>query len=363
MPSRVALVAGPDRYDNLVAALTKLRGQVPRVDRYLIKPNLVSATAPAGATHPEGLRAVIDFLRSRGPCQIVIAEGNSEGQTWQAFENLGYLDLARQYPEVSLADLNEAEAVPLTVWDVKGRPLTLRLARRVVESPCRISLTLPKTHDTVLVSLALKNLVMGSLLGPPPKSASGPWGQLFQLAKRLVPPALKKYLTLAVLIRCFGPNFFPGDKVKVHQGYANAHFFIAQLAVLLPPHLAVIDGFTAMEGDGPVYGTALPLGLAAAGTDAVAVDATLARLMGLDPREIGYLAYAARLGLGTLKAEEIEVLGPALADCRRAFKLHSTSKRQREWHSPEAETLLTRIRPRLAPGPSSNTQDFPPIFD
>ncbi len=140
-------------------------------------------------------------------------------------ENLGYLDLARQYPEVSLADLNEAEGVPVTVWDVKGNPL--------------------------------------------------------------------------------------------------------------------------------------PLGLVAAGTDAVALDATLARLMGLDPREIGYLAYAARLGLGTLKSEEIEVMGLALADCRRAFELHSTSKRQREWHFPEAETLLTRIRLRLAPGPSSGNRDFP----
>ena len=50
-----------------------------------------------------------------------------------------------------------------------------------------------------------------------------------------------------------------------------------------------------MEGDGPLNGTAKPMGALVMGHDLLAVDATCCRLMQLAPEKIGYL------GLGHMK--------------------------------------------------------------
>ncbi len=65
-----------------------------------------------------------------------------------------------------------------------------------------------------------------------------------------------------------------------------------------------------MEGDGPIMGRARPLGFIAMGADPVAVDATCARIIGLDPLKIGYLRAAGDF-LGLLDAARIEQRGEA----------------------------------------------------
>ena len=56
------------------------------------------------------------------------------------------------------------------------------------------------------------------------------------------------------------------------------------------------------------------------GSDVVAVDATCARVMGLDPRRIGYLAEAGRF-LGNLAEGAIEMRGEPLARFASSFAL------------------------------------------
>ena len=53
-----------------------------------------------------------------------------------------------------------------------------------------------------------------------------------------------------------------------------------------------------MEGDGPLFGSAVPSGALVVGKDLVAVDAVCCRLMGMDPAAVDYLAYAQSVGLG-----------------------------------------------------------------
>jgi len=65
----------------------------------------------------------------------------------------------------------------------------------------------------------------------------------------------------------------------------------------LPKTISIVDGIVGMEGDGPIMGSAKPLGLVIVGTNPTAVDATCARIMGLDPTRINYLQLAdGRLG-------------------------------------------------------------------
>jgi uncharacterized protein (DUF362 family) len=124
-----------------------------------------------------------------------------------------------------------------------------------------ISLAPMKTHDCVLVTLALKNVLMAAPLN----------------------------------------DYRTSDKGLLH-GPAPAindilHFNLFHLAHKVWPNLAVVDGYEAMEGDGPAWGTPFEARVALAGTDPLAVDTVAARVMGFDPQRILFLRHA-REGLG-----------------------------------------------------------------
>src|SRR5581483_4469843 len=76
----------------------------------------------------------------------------------------------------------------------------------------------------------------------------------------------------------------------------------------LPKSIAVIDGIECMEGDGPIMGTPKMMGLVAVGTNLTAVDATCARIMGMNPTRVSYLALADGR-LGPLDDNQIEQRG------------------------------------------------------
>ena len=72
---------------------------------------------------------------------------------------------------------------------------------------------------------------------------------------------------------------------------------ILDITAAVRPHLAIVDGIIGMEGDGPIMGTPRPCGRLIFGSNMPAVDATAARIMGIDPWRIPYLAVASgRLG-------------------------------------------------------------------
>jgi uncharacterized protein (DUF362 family) len=60
-----------------------------------------------------------------------------------------------------------------------------------------------------------------------------------------------------------------------------------------------------MEGDGPIMGKPRPLGFVAIGSDLPAVDATCARVIGLDPAKVPYLPPASGY-LGNIDTRRID---------------------------------------------------------
>ena len=58
---------------------------------------------------------------------------------------------------------------------------------------------------------------------------------------------------------------------------------ILDLCATIPVHFVIADGIVAMEGNGPLNGTARSLGKIVIADDPVAADATCARLMGFEP--------------------------------------------------------------------------------
>ena len=75
-----------------------------------------------------------------------------------------------------------------------------------------------------------------------------------------------------------------------------------------------------MEGDGPIMGTPKPAGVIVMGRDLPAVDATAARIMGIDPLKVAYLR-AAHGGPATIAAENILQRGESIAAVRTDFEL------------------------------------------
>jgi len=294
--SRVALSWGDDRSENIAAALQSVIGDIDLSDRrrIVVKPNFVSTARPLSATHVDATRAVLAFLVAHGAQDITLAEGPASGSFAEGLDNYGYRPLIEEY-NLRLVDLNRDETLPVEGLDAHLHPKTIRVSRTVLESDYRVSVGPPKTHDEVMVTMSLKNYAVGSVV----------------------------------------------HKRSMHEGHRAINLNIYRTARATAPHLAVIDGFQGMEGDGPTRGTAVDWRIAAASTDPLAADCLLARLMGYDPHEVGYLHYCLLGGLGEGKPDQIEVVGNVAPEAvSRVFRPHSSIAQQREWRVPDPERYL-----------------------
>jgi uncharacterized protein (DUF362 family) len=115
------------------------------------------------------------------------------------------------------------------------------------------------------------------------------------------------------------PGIYYGwPKNVLHHAGINAS--ILDIVCALKPHFAIVDGIVGMEGDGPIMGTPKPAGVLVMGRNLPAVDATCARIMGIDPHRVRYLAEAGRR-LGPVHAAEIIQAGEPVASVRTDFQL------------------------------------------
>lgn len=330
MAVRIGLSRGRGRYGNILQALEGVKDELPSGTRIVIKPNFVSTTAQAAATHVEAVKAVIDFLGERSGTQIKIAEGAALGDTFAGFKNFGYLELKKEYPRIELVDMNRDIFETVYLKDSTGREHPFRVAQTILRSDFRISVTRPKTHDTVGVTLAIKNLLVGSLIRSSRVSAlSVFWEPFHRLSERL-PTALRDLISFEKLNGLLGTRFIPSDKVKLHQGHLNINLFLFQLAGIIPPHLAVMDGFEGMEGDGPIHGRPIALDWALAGTDALLVDRVTTRLMGFRPEDIGYLTFLSHIREHQGQ-DKIAFVGDSPQGMAQPFQPHRNYERQMIW--------------------------------
>lgn len=341
--STVALVKGPNRYRNIRDALALLGERAISGTRHVLKPNFVSTGVGLAATHREAARAVVDFLRERTGEPIIIAEGAAGSDTFKGYERFGFTGLTEACEGIELRDLNRDAYETVTLYDQELRPGSFRIARTVLKSDHRISLAIPKTHDAAMVTLTLKNMVVGSLIRDMEFNLVNLVGGICDKLIKLAPSCLKALFSFQGLSRVGITRVSGSDKVKLHQGYLNLHVFLYQLARIIPPHLCVLDGYTAMEGNGPVSGDKVDWHIAVAGTDWVAVDTVAAYLMGFDPQSIGYLYFCSRDGLGEGDINKIEIIGSSLEGCVRPFRPHRSYEAQLGWMK-RGEAVFRRIK-------------------
>jgi uncharacterized protein (DUF362 family) len=85
---------------------------------------------------------------------------------------------------------------------------------------------------------------------------------------------------------------------------------------------AIVDGIVGLEGDGPIRGTPIDVGVLVMGGNLPAVDATAARVMNVRPESIDYMRMAAGV-FGPILEPNIEQRGESIAAARRPFQLLS----------------------------------------
>ena len=178
----------------------------------------------------------------------------------------------------------------------------MRLAARLFDPEAFvIGATMPKTHDYAVVSMSVKNMVLGAPLHSAPTSAE---------------------------------RF--NHKQSYHAGYHLIHYNMLITAQSMAPHwgVAVVDAFEGMEGNGPVGGTPVESKAAIASTDFIAADRVGVECMGIDPDWIGYLRYGHQMGLGNYDLARIDIRGVPIASVRQKYQLPGDIQRQLQWMEP-----------------------------
>ncbi len=248
-----------------IEAIGGLKDYIKPGSRVLVKPNLLVARTPEAGitTHPAVVRAVVRLLKEIH-CRVALGDGPSAWASQSA-------NVPEVYEKTGMKKISEDEGIELVYFDKRrwrGKfPLTTQL------DECDFLVNIPKfkTHELTTLTAAIKNL----------------YGLVSGTYKAELH---KKY---------FSSDEFAGILVDI---YEQAR-----------PALTIVDGITAMEGDGPgSKGKLRDLGLLFAGADCTAVDSVLARVMGIDPLDVPPTREAARRGLGFADMRSIEVRGEAL---------------------------------------------------
>jgi uncharacterized protein (DUF362 family) len=310
LASRVALTAGEDRANNIFRGLQTFESQIKNAignRLVIIKPNNVAIDQQLCATHADCLEVILEFLKSIGKSNVIIAESAANGPTLEGFDNYGYPRLAGKYG-VKLVDLDQDQVEIVYAFDENDfRPHGIRMSKLLLDPEnFIISAAKFKTHDRVVATLSLKNIVVGA----PIKDAGFRWGQGGKAGAR-------------------------NDKPLTHgSGFRAINYNLYALAPRLHPHLAVIDGYRGMEGNGPVGGTPVEHRVAVVSSDWVAADRVAIELMGIDYAKVGYLNFCAQTGLGQGDLSRIEVIGEPIARHVKTYKLHSNIEKQLIWMTP-----------------------------
>ena len=243
--------------------------------KVLLKPNMLSPHPPEDAvtTHPEVIRAVVRLVKEAG---AVVSLGDAPG---------GYGHNIDEILEKSgIRKVVEEEGVEVKKFTLSKLVEGIPISRHVLESDLVISMPKFKTHSITVITAAVKNM-FGAVVG------------LY--------------------------------KAECHSRAPREEDFskiMAKVFSIVKPQLTIVDGVMGMEGDGPASGIVRKMNLIMAGADAVAIDACIAKIIGLEPLDVIVTKEAYKAGLGEADLAYIETVGDDINDfIVKDFKLPQTT--------------------------------------
>lgn len=277
--SRVAIL-NVERYsqriDEVLASGLRLFRINVQGKTVVLKPNLVDYIhGNAINTHPTLVLAAAESFRWMGAKCVIVAEGpGHQRDTQLVLSESGYQESLRA-EVIRFVDLNRDELVRTHLGASYMGMKSLWLPRTVLEADFLVSMPKIKAHHWTGVTLSMKNM-----LGTVPGARYG-W-----------------------------------PKNILH--WRGIQESILDVCATIPVHFVIADGIMAMEGNGPLNGTARPLGKIVLADDPVAADATCARLMGFEPDRIVHIREGAEF-LGNVSPALIDQVGEALTALTTPF--------------------------------------------
>lgn len=319
----VSVSTGEDRADMVFRALRPFSEQIKKAignRRIILKPNNVLIYVPLACTHVETLEGILEFLKSiNKTSNVLIAESSASGSTLEGFDNYGYYSLLSKYP-VKMVDLDSEPSEIMQVIDERDfRPHPVKVSALIPDPDFYIiSVARMKTHNTVGATLSLKNIVFGS-----PIKDHG-----FTL--------YNEDIRFSEKARESKPGTVSYKRFLHGGGFHAVNYNLAILAQKLSPDLAVIDGHTGMEHNGPTLGTPVDHRVCVVSQDWLAADRTGVELMGIDFAKIGYLNHCSNMGMGNADLGSIEIIGENLKDHIRQYQLPDNFEKQIVWMNPKS---------------------------
>jgi uncharacterized protein (DUF362 family) len=280
------LIARVSTYDADIASVLRkgfqelgLEGGEIRGKRILLKPNLIEPHAGAGHinTHPNMVRGAAEAFLALGASEVLVAEGPGHSRdSILVLEESGLGDVLVE-DRIPFVDLNYESGYAAENLGGRTRLASLTLPATLKRADWVVSLAKMKTHHWAGVTLSMKNL--------------------------------------------FGvmPGIYYGwPKNVLHWEGIDPCIF--DINATVKPHFAIVDGIVGMEGDGPIMGTPRHAGVIVMGRNPTAVDATSARIMGIDPYKVAHLKVASGR-LGTIRESDIPQRGERILSVRSDFAL------------------------------------------
>jgi uncharacterized protein (DUF362 family) len=264
--SVVRLDAGGELARGFELALQQVPSLLPASlpKQIVIKPNLCDITAweTGVTTDPQWLAVLARQIRSIRPdarIRVVESDAISAYKSYRScdetFERLGFVSVARE-EGIELVNVSRTDTIEI----LPERLLSpVRVPQILLEEIYFVSVANLKVHPYTRMTGVLKNSL--GLLADPDISGFHPY--------------------LSILI--------------------------SRLHLLCPPDLCIIDGRIGLQGKGPIIGDPLRMDTLILGNDALAVDETACRLMGIPVPQVPYLCQTAR-DLGR-QFGEFEVVG------------------------------------------------------
>jgi len=309
--SRVSLVTGTNRAEMVFNALKPFAKEIAQAvgnRRIVVKPNLVEKDIQLCATHKDTIEGILEFYKSIKKLEnVVIGESIAFDQTIDCYDCYGYIPLAEKY-KVKLLDLDEHPYRVHYIMDENdflSKPIRVS-ALLTDRNNFVMSVARLKTHNTVIATLSLKNLVMGAPLKD---------------------PGYHSHASASATVSS-------GKKIMHGNGVRAFNFNMYTMAYHIRPDLAFVDGYEGMEGNGPTRGTPVDHRVCVAGLDWMSVERVCLELMSINPDNIGYLTFCAGAGMGQFDLNKIEIIGEKLANYIRTYKLPNNVDRLMQWNTP-----------------------------
>lgn len=273
MISTVAIAKGTNRLDAADNAINLLGGisrHINKGDTVFIKPNLMFGIGMLCNTNPDLIRLIVHKCLKAGAKKVYVGEtAMSQVEAEKAFDWTRIKQYVEKYGGI-MVNLEKSEYKEKEFDGLLSKKI--KLPAELLESDFYINMSKLKTHCITKITCGIKNS-LGLLLD--------------------------------------------NDK-RTNHSFDLLDAKLVDIVRARKPDLSIVDGYVAMEGEGPGFGNPVKMGLCIAGNDVIATDAVCCRLMGIDPMSVKTVAIGNKLGVGTV---DPRVVGEKIENYARQFKV------------------------------------------